>query len=141
MSQGKQGTTEDGRIGKMEWAKSRAWVSAALLSSGVQSGALFLASATRAPLNYSKKSVKWAPFAKIGKRKCKTRSFCSSLPQKLFNFVFFLHFYTFLNFPKHFEYFLFHLKQRKVKHIFRKNPMKMEKCAEMSATLFLESMI
>ena len=35
----------------------------------------FLASARWAPLNFSKKSARWAPFTKIGERECKTRSF------------------------------------------------------------------
>ena len=46
---------------------SRAWVSAGLLS-GVQSGALFPASAPRAPLIFSKKSARWAPFAWVCER-------------------------------------------------------------------------
>ena len=44
-------------IGTFEF---RAWMSAALLSD-VQNGAPFLASATRAPFSFTKKSARWAP--------------------------------------------------------------------------------
>ena len=40
----------------------RVWVSATLLS-GVQNGALFLASARWVSLNFSKRSARWAPFS------------------------------------------------------------------------------
>ena len=81
----------------------RAWVSAALLSV-VQNGALFFESARWAPLNFSKRSARWAPFTKIGERERKTRSFLALflIPLCLWNFLKIEIFHSFIVFKIYF---------------------------------------
>ena len=97
------------------YIKNRAWTSAAP----------FLASVTRAPLNFTNKSTRSAPFTKIGARKRKVLSFSSDFTWVTFlETALFLHFFTVsLNFQYILNIFYCIYSKAETKIIFERNLM------------------
>ena len=114
------------------------------LLSGVQNGAPFIASATRAPFSFSKKSARWAALAKNGERDFSAH-FCQFLDVNFFLIPYFsINLELFLVSQTLIEYFLqwlFLANQLscKAKVSLQKFQYRYKKNAKKSAVLLLES--